>query len=211
MAAAIDFYAGLGGGSWIDLSVSGIGFFGAIFGTSVQVGQYQDSSFVSSSDGSSEGHEATNCKFVTPSGTSVNGDVEVAPTSMVVNSGTLNVRFTFDSVVKTQNCELRIFDRVAITNGATGVTTQVLQISNGGSGVSSSGTALTSANHQGWIAASGSGTVVNLLSSAGSGGLSPSGTDTEDTRHDWYVGLSASPLSIGAKQAFGIYTQLEYL
>lgn len=215
MAAAIDFYAGQGGGTFVDLNSSGLGFFGASFGTSVQVGQYQNSTFISSSNGASEGPQATNCKYDTSdgSGVIVNGDVAVAPSAMVVNSGTMNIRFTVttEGNVQTQNSELRIFDRSTITNGATGVTTQVLQIVNGGSGVSSSGTAETPANHDGWIAPSGSGVTVPLLSSAGSGGLSPSGTLTEDTRHDWYICLSATPLSIGSKESFGLYLALEYL
>ncbi len=211
MAAAIDFYAGQGGGIWVDLNSSGLGFFGASFGNSVQVGQYQDSTYISSSNGSSEGPQATNCKYITSSGTSIDGDVTVVPSAIALNSGTMNIRFTFDSPVKTQNCELRIFNRSNITVGAVGVTTQVLQIANGGSGVSSSGTATAPASHAGWVAPSGSGVVVALLSSAGSGGLSPSGTDTQDTRHDWYTCMSASPLSIGSKEAFGLYVQLEYL
>jgi hypothetical protein len=213
MAAAINFYAGEGAGVWTDLSSSGMGFFGATFGTSVQVGQYQDSTFISSANGASEGPQATNCKYDTSdgSGTIINGDVAVAPSAVPINSGTMNIRFTFDTVVKTQNCQLRIFDRTTITNGATGVITQVLQVSNGGSGVSSSGTAEAPASHTGWIAPSGSGVTVALLSSAGSGGLSPSGTDTTDTRHDWYACLSATPTSIGSKELFGLYCQLEYL
>jgi len=211
MSAAIDFYAGQGGGTWVDLSSSGLGFFGASFGNSVQVGQYQDSTYITTSNGSTEGPEATNSKYITSSGVSINGDVTVVPSAVAINSGTMNIRFTFDSAVKTQNCELRIFDRTNINNGAEGVTTQVLQICNGGSGVSSSGTAVAPASHSGWIAPSGSGVTVALLSSAGSGGLSPSGTDTEDTRHDWYVNISATPLSIGSKQNYGLYVQLEYL
>jgi len=212
MAAEINFYAGEGGGTWTDLNSSGLGFFGAAFATSVQVGEYQDTTFISASDGSVEGPQATNCKYDTvTSGVIVNGDTAVEPSAVAINSGTLNIRFTFDSAVKTQNCELRIFDRTTITNGATGVTTQVVQICNGGSGVSSSGTAEAPGSHSGWIAPSGSGVTVPLLSSAGSGGLSPSGTDTTETRHDWYCGLSATPLSIGSKEAFGLYVQLEYL
>lgn len=211
MAAAIDFYAGQGGGTWVDLNASGLGFFGATFGNSVQVGQYQDSTYITNSTGSSEGPQGTNCKYITSSGVSVNDDITVAPSAIAINSGTLNIRFTFDSAVKTQNCELRIFDRSNINNGAVGVTTQVLQVCNGGSGVTSSGTLLTPANHSGWVAPSGSGVVVALLYGAGSGGLSPSGADTQDTRHDWYTCISASPLSIGSKESFGLYVQLEYL
>lgn len=211
MAAAISFYAGQGGGTWVDMSTSGLGFFGASFGNSVQVGQYQDSTYITSSNGSVEGPQATNAKYITASGVSINAGATTAPSAIVINSGIMNIRFTYDSVVKTQNCELRIFDRTNINNGATGVTTQVLQVCNGGSGVSSSGTATAPASHSGWVAPSGSGITVALLYSAGSGGLSPSGTDTQDTRHDWYALLSATPLSIGSKEAFGLYCQLEYL
>ena len=212
MAAAIVFYAGQGGGTFTSLSSSGLGFFGASFGTSVQVGEYNDSTFISSSNGSSEGPQATNCKYDTvTSGVIVNADVAVVPSSMVVNSGTLNIRFTFDTVVKTQNAQLRIFNRSNINVAAVGVTTQVLQIANGGSGVDTDGTALAPGSHPGWIAPSGSGLTMALLSSAGSGGLSPSGVDTTDTRHDWYTCVSASPLSIGSKESFGLYVQLEYL
>jgi len=213
MAAAINFYAGEGGGTWTDLNSSGLGFFGSSFGTSVQVGEYQDSTYISASDGSAPaGPQATNCKYDTvTSGVIINGDSAIVPSAVPINSGTMNIRFTFDSAVKTQNCELRIFNRTSINSGAEGVTTQVCQICNGGSGVSSSGTAEAPASHTGWIAPSGSGVTVALLSSAGSGGLSPSGTDTQDTRHDWYVCLSATPLSIGSKQNFGLYVQLEYL
>jgi len=212
MAAAIGFFAGQGGGTFTSLSSSGLGFFGASFGTSVQVGEYNDTTFISSSNGSSEGPQATNCKYDTvTSGVIVNADVAVVPSSMVVNSGTLNIRFTFDTAVKTQNSQLRIFNRSNINTAAVGVTTQVLQIANGGSGVDTDGTVLAPASHPGWIAPSGSGLTMALLSSAGSGGLSPSGTDTVDARHDWYTCLSASPLSIGSKESFGLYVQLEYL
>jgi len=212
MAAAINFYAGQGGGTWVDLNTSGLGFFGASFGTSVQVGEYQDSTYISASDGSAAGPEATNCKYDTvTSGVIIDDAAAIVPSAVAINSGTLNVRFTFDSAVKTQNCELRIFDRTTITEGAEGVTTKVLQVCNDGSGVSSSGTAVAAASHTGWIAPSGSGVTMALLSSAGSGGLSPDGTDTQATRHDWYLCMSATPLSIGSKENFGLYVQLEYL
>lgn len=209
--ADISFFAGQGGGTFVDMSTSGLSFFGAAFGNSVEVGQYQDSSFITGSDGTPEGPEATNCKFETPSGIIVDGEPSVQPSAIAVNSGTMNIRFTNDVIVQTRAVELRIFDRVVINNGATGVVTQVLQIVNEGSGVSTSGTAEPLADHLGWITPSGSSVVVALLSSAASGGLSPSGTDSEDTRHDWYICLSASPLSIGAKSAFGLYVELEYL
>lgn len=211
MAAEINFYAGQSDGTFVAMSSSGLGFFGASFGNSVQVGEYQDSTYITTGNGSVEGPQATNGKYITSSGASIDGGATVAPSAIAVNSGTMNIRFTFSPAVKTQNCELRIFDRVTITNGAQGVTTQVLQVAQGGSGVTSSGTLEAPASHTGWVAPSGSGVVVALLSSAGTSGLTPSGADTQDTRHDWYVCLSASPLSIGSKESFGLYVQLEYL
>ncbi len=211
--ALISFLAGQGGGTFVDLNASGLGFYGASFGNSVQVGQYQDSTYITNGAGSAQGPQGTNCKYDTSdgSGTIIDGASAIQPSAVPINSGTMNIRFTHTSAVKTQNAELRIYDRVAINNGATGVTTQVLQISNGGSGVSTSGTSLAPASHPGWIAPSGSGVTMALLSSAGSGGLSPSGGSTVDARHDWYTAMSASPISIGPKTAFGLYCSLEYL
>ena len=206
MAAEISFYAGL---TPVDMATSGLGFYGASFGNSVQVGQYQDSTYITSSDGSTEGPQANNAKYITASGVQINGSNTVHPSSLAVASGTVNIRFTYDNAVQTQNGEFRIYDRTSINNGATGVITQACQLVNGGSGVNNNGEAV--ASHSGWVAPSGSGTTVTLLSSPGSGGLSPSGTGTTDTRHDWYFCLSATPTSIGAKTAYGMYVQLEYL
>lgn len=212
MGAAINFYLGQGGGTWQDLSSSGVGFFGASFGTSVQVGEYQDSTYICSSDGVTEGPEVTNCKYDTvTSGVIVNGGVAVAPSAVALASGTMNIRFTFDSPVKTQGGELRITNRLDPNTGAVGVTTKVCQLCNGGSGVSSTGTALAPASHPGWLTPVGSSVTVPLLNSPGSGGLSPSGSNTTDDRHDWYFCISASPTSIGSKEAYGLYCELEYL
>jgi len=41
--------------------------------------------------------------------------------------------------------------------------------------------------------------------------IAQSGESCRATRHDWYVGLSASPDSIGSKTDFGLYFTLEYL
>jgi len=207
MAAAIDFYAGP---AWTNLNGSGLGFYGATFGTSVQVGQFQDSTYITNSAGSAEGPQGTNTKYLGATSVSIDGDAGVHPSSLVLASGALNIRFTFDSAVKTQNGELRIFNRSDIDVGAVGVTTQVCQLVNGGSGVNPS-TYAASGTNAGFVTPAGSGTVVPLLSSPASGGLSVSGVDTVDTRHDWYFLISASPDSIGSKTAFGLYVELEYL
>lgn len=208
MAAAIDFYHGNGTTA---LGASGVGFYGSSFGSSVQVASFQDTTFITNSNGTVNGGAMNNDKYVgTSSGVQVNGDATTNLSGVAVESGTLNVRFTFDSVVMTQNGEFRIMDRVDADAPASGVTAEVAQLVNGGSGVDQS-TGAAQASHNGWMALAGSGTVMTLLSSPGSGGLSPSGTGTTDTRHDFYLAMSATPTSIGSKTSFGAYVSLEYL
>jgi hypothetical protein len=119
---------------------------------------------------------------------------------------TLNIRFTNSTPVKTQNVQLRIYDRVNPDNPPTGVTTAVAEIVHPnitqGPGGSGSPT---------WQFPTGSGSVMSLTSSPGTSGLRPAGANTSDTQHDWYVALSASPNSIGSKTQYGLYVSLEYL
>jgi hypothetical protein len=155
-----------------------------------------------------------NNKYVgTSSGVQVNGDSTVNLNTVALESGTLNARFTFDSVVMTQNGEFRTMDRVSADAPASGVTCQVAQLVNGGSGVDpATGDAQAwDATDDGWKALAGSGLVQVLLNSPGSGGLSPNGSATTDVQHDWYLAMSASPSSIGSKTSFGGYLSLEYL
>lgn len=209
MAAAIAFLAG-GSGQPSDITGSGLGLFGASFGASVQVGQYQDSTFITDGAGSIDGGASTNGKYPgNSSGVEIDGGAEVQLSGVPVESGSLNIRFTFDTPVTTQNAELRIFDRFNKDNDASGVTTQADQLVNGGSGVDSAGNA--SGTNTGWVALNGSGSTMTLLNSPGSGGLSPSGAITDDVRHDWYVMLSASPDSIGSKTDYGLFVELEFL
>ena len=208
MAAAITFYSGNGA---TDLGSSGIGFYGSSFGQSVQVGFYQDSTFITNSNGTINGGSLYNTKYVgTTSGVQINGSGTITFATVPTLSGTMNVRFTYDSAVKTQNGQIRIFDRSDPNADPSGVTCQVNQIVNGFSGVNQSTGAADAAN-DGWFDLAGSGTTMTLLASPGTSGLSVSGVDTTSTRHDWYFALSASPDSIGSKTLFGAYIALEYL
>lgn len=109
-------------------SGSGVGFFGGGFGISVPVAQYQDTSYVTNSNGTASGIKLNNTKYVDVSGLSHNGS-DTAGTSGVPNyHAPLNIRFEHSEAVRVQNCKLRIFDRNDITRHASGVTTQVLEI-----------------------------------------------------------------------------------
>jgi len=204
MAAAINFFAGK---TAVSLAGSGLGFYGASFGTSVQVGQYQDSTYITSSDGSVQGPVANNTKkLATTSGVRWNDTFDTELTSIQNASGALNVRFTFDTPVKTQNAQLRVFDRVSKNNNPSGVTCYVGELIHPWEGWDCAGSGDAT-----WVNAYGSGSYLDLVSSPGVDGNRPSGADTQATQHDWYVAISASPNSIGSKTQFGLYVELEYL
>jgi hypothetical protein len=108
---------------------SGLGFFGGGFGISVPVGQYQESTFVTNSNGTTSGVKVANTQYTSISGIKHNGTAVTHGTSGTPNYyAPLNIRFTHDSGVRVQNCKLRIFDRNDITKHASGVTTQVLEL-----------------------------------------------------------------------------------
>ena len=195
-------------------SGSGLGFYGdSGFGSSVPVGYYQGSTFLTNSTGTSQGSQGDNVKYLnagsgllTVSGTGIGID------AIPYTKATLQVRFDHASEVQAQNGEVRIYDRSNINNVAVGVTTQVAEIvhpwpteapSTEGSGV----------NDGRWFSVGGSGSVLSLSPSPGpTGAFVGAGASTHtSTIHDWYVAISASPDSIGSKTSYGLYVSLEYL
>lgn len=210
MVAAINFLAG-DGLAIQDLSGSGLGFYGdSGFGASVSVGAWQGRTFITNGAGTSQGPEADNVKFLN-AGSGILGQTGtgIALTAIPNYQATLNIRFTNDTPVKTQNVVLRIYDRSDPNKAASGVTTKVAEIihptvtqANNGSGDTT------------WQTPGGSGVTVSLAPSPGVSGLyAGNGANGQwtDTQHDWFVALSASPDSIGSKTQYGLFCSLEYL
>jgi len=241
MPASLSFYAGQfeDGGTFstfqiASLAGSGLGFYGGGFGLSVPVGEAQDKTFITNSTGTNQGPEAWNVKYANAGSGLVGRGTSAIPLRAIPGSGlvgrgtsaialraipnwqsSLNVRFTADSAVKTQNVKAYIYDRVLPTNPASGVTTYLAEIihpvtvQDSGNPTGSGSTAwevFTTANQ----ANPAQREPVTLTASPGTSGLRPSGANTTDVRHDWYLALSASPDGIGSKQ-FGLWVQLEYL
>lgn len=293
------------------LSGSGLAFYGSTPGSSVQIGAYQDSTYVSNADGSEYTDQTNNVKYIAstyPSGMAtvdpLGADFTVGLSGVKSCQSTLGIEFGHSTAVKTQNVQLRIYDRVNPNYPASGVNTKVAEIVNfngstydnqGSTGTQStvvgSGDCLwwgeawpsefvtknyftntsgevfrnglqgTNVNGDSRLSAAGiagsyatvggTGVVVPLSNSPGSGqrllqasetpniwpkwtqyvndqsGLfgftvgdgslnstniqrSAGGTGV-DTHHTWAVALSASPLSIGSKESYGLYISLEYL
>ena len=223
MPASISFYAGQfeDGGTFstfqiASLAGSGLGFYGGGFGESVPVGQVQDKTFITNSTGTNQGPEAWNVKYANAGSGLVGRGTSAIPLRAIPNwQSSLNVRFTADSAVKTQNVKAYIYDRVLPITPASGVTPYLAEIihpvtvQDSGNPTGSGSTAwevFTTANQ----ATPAQREPVTLTASPGISGLRPSGANTTAARHDWYLALSASPDGIGSKQ-FGLWVQLEYV
>jgi hypothetical protein len=210
MAAVISFLAGIN--TIADLAGSGLGFYGSSgFGASVAVGGWQGRTFITDATGTLQGAEANNAQFLnTQSGILGQTGSGLLLTKIPNFQSTLNFRFNFDSAVNTQNVQLYIYDRFSINNPASGVTTAVAEFCHPDVVQNNNGSGSTT-----WQFPGGSGSIMKLTPSPGVSGLYAQGSGAPggkvDSQHDWYLGLSASPNSVGSKTQYGLYVQLEYL
>jgi len=193
-----------------NLGGSGLGFYGAGFGSSVEVGEYQESTFITNGAGTAQGPQVNNITWTHNNSGEVNGaGASINLLSIPNYLATLNIRFTHSTAVKTQNAKLRIYDRTSINNNPSGVTCKVAELihphtlqTQVGSGSSS------------WAQPVGSSIILDMAKSPGMSGLvagNGSVSTADDTRHDWYTAISASPDSIGSKTQFALYFETEYL
>jgi hypothetical protein len=190
---------------------SGEGFYGdAGFGASVPVGSYQGRTFITSPDGTSLGPEGNNVKYLNAgSGILGQAGTGIGLKAIPNAQSSLEILFTYDTPVRTQNAKLYGYDRYSINNAPSGVVFKAAQLihpdpvqSNNGSGDSQ------------WTTLTGTGQALNLCASPGVSGLfAGNGNDGgwSDTNHMWAVALSASPNTIGSKTQFGLLFQVEYL
>ena len=235
--ASISFFAG--STAINNLSGSGLGFFGGSFGQSVQLNSWQDTTFITDGNGTNNGGAGNNVKYYTDTKGFAAGVVPATGLLYIPNEkASLNIRFSNDSAVRTQNAKLRVFDRVNKNHPASGVTTRVAELLHTSSSYSIEGSGDStwwgSASHtgsdaQGTYNAStnpsarlpagtktvgGSGIFVPLAKSPGPSGQY-AGIGSANTgqyyQHDWYVAITASPDSIGSKTQYGLYVELEYL
>jgi hypothetical protein len=202
MSVSISFY-GLSGGAAVSLSTSGLGFYGSGgFGASVAVASYQDSTFITDSAGAVSGAEVTNIKYISSGSGQVGGTggETVALSGIPIESATLNIHLqSTAAAVQVRNVVLYIYDRIDTDNPASGVTSHGFEILPGGSGDTVWTTGLA-----------GSGQTLPLTDSPGESGVNAGGAIAA-SGHDWYVGLSASPDSIGSKTSYGLFISMEYL
>lgn len=189
-----------------NLNSSGLGFYGSTFGNSVNVGEFQDSTYITDGNGVFQGPQVNNNKYTHPASGSINGLDSVSLLDIPNYLATLKVSFNHTSPVKTQNPVFRCYDRNNINNNPSGVTLMAAEIIH----PSTTQTGTLGSGDAAWQSIYGSGSVLNLIDSPGLSGLRPNGANTSGLQHDWYIALSSSPDSTGSKRYAG-YFSVEYL
>lgn len=170
-----------------------IGFYGPGFGLSVRVGEFNETTYRTTEDGQTNGTQLPNLRWANTSGAYVGPSITPIALINVLNSeATVRVELITDVAVQTQNTVFRAFDKVSIDNPPSGVDVYAAEVINP-SGVGT-GDAF-------WVVQlGGSGTVLDLDDQT-----------TPDTTHNWWVGLTATPTSIGEKTNFAFYFETEFL
>lgn len=197
MASTIRWFAG-DGSPEINPAPSGglntVGFFGGGFGLSIRVGEYNDNSYRTNENGTTDGGSLPNLKFANVSGAFVASEIVATELLEVDNDeSTLRIRLNTDSAVATQNAEFRAYDKLSINSDPSGVAVRAAEIRKDNVSVRGSG-------DTNWTLIAGSGTTLSL-----------DDRTLAATQHDYFVGLTASPNSIGEKTNFAFYFQVEFL
>jgi len=145
---------------------------GTTYGQNVTVGSYQDSTHVSDSDDVQRDitSPVNNLKYTTSSTVSVNGASATTLSGVVSSSYPLKFVFSHGSSVETTGATFYAYDGVTDTTPISGITFQAAEAGD-----------LT------WTAANGSGSALSLDNQGAA------------TSHTFYVAISASPSSTGAK------------
>lgn len=114
-----------------NLAGSGLGFYGASFGSSVQIGSYQSKTFITNSNGTVNGGNAYNVKYTAAGSGQPDTLTSGIPLARVNgHHRTLDINFDHGTDVNVQNAQLRIYDRVNINYPASGVNTKVIEMVN---------------------------------------------------------------------------------
>jgi len=198
MATTVRWFGGAGSPEIAPASSGGLntcGFFGANFGFSIRVGEYNQTTFRTNGNGTSNGSQLPNIRFANSSGAFVGAALTADELLEIENAqATLQVRLNTDTVIKTQNSKFRAFDRVNINSNPSGVSIRACEIEKDQALVRGSG-------DQFWTIIAGSGSVLSLSDQ----------TTANASDHRWYIGLTATPTSIGEKTNIGFYFETEFL
>jgi hypothetical protein len=199
------YYVNNSAGSFQDNSGSGIGWYGASFGASVNVGDHASSAYITNGAGTVQGAQCWLTKWTHPaSGQIMNSGSGLQLTAIPNSQALINARFTHPTPVRTSSVVFRAFDRETPSRSPSGCVVYACEVihpdvaqTNNGSGSPT------------WTQIGGN-TTLSLVSSPGASGLSPNGTTTLSDRHDHYILLSVQPTQVGSISQLGFLLSLEY-
>ena len=177
-----------------------VGFFGSAFGNSIRVAEFNDKTHVTNSTGTTNFASLTNNKFITTSGISLNASGTLPLSGITISDTTLRIHFNNTEDVETQNAEFIAFDRTNFVNDPSGVEVQAFEAS-----ASSSGTELPEAAG---LNVGGDTLWSNI---EGTTRLDLDNHPFASGDHYFFIGLSASPESIGEKTDLGFAFSTEFL
>jgi hypothetical protein len=183
------------GPTWTTLQNVGqlIGFYGASYGDKVAVSAYQSSTHISGASGDAclTNHNR-NVKYLDGTHMDAGSGSEVLNDSNLVSSETtLRIYLNHGSAVATQNGRFYCYNGSAVSTYSTDI-----QVWGFEQGIGASA----------WVS-------INNGSSTGgdnSGQRLDIGNKTAATDNYWYVAVSCSPLSVGAKTSYAFGSSLEY-
>jgi len=164
-------------------------FAGAAFDDAVTVSEYQDSTHVEAAGGAddSDGNTPNNVKFISQAGGGGGdsqadwGDGTEDIDAILEAECTLDILFNHGSSVITENAIFFAYDGTTPATGPTGVTFQAFELGD-----------------------------TNFTNCEGSGSALDIEDDTTAEDHHYFIGVSASPDSVGLKTAFKMRIELTY-
>lgn len=193
-----------------DLTISGtgnrIGFCGGTFGSSVGVNEWQDTTWVTNDTMTVNYGQINNNKYIssTEVDTNSSGTKTLVSGAVPLDECTLRISFTEDGGnTQTSSTRFYAYDGTTPTTAPPGVKTVGFEVdtaSGGGSPLninkdSDAGGSLA------WNAANGIGGSSNKLQLA---------SESSIATHLWYLGVSASPSTVGLKQNFVFRIETDY-
>jgi hypothetical protein len=207
--AALNFYIYDGTDFSLNLAGSGIGAYGSSFGQSVAVGSYNDTLYITDSNGIEEGSNIYTVKYTAENSGLVSGMGDSLPLLNIPNyQAPIKINFSHDESVNVQNASLLFYDRSSIANPPSGVTVKACELIH-----DSTSQAVVGSGDHAWYTGSDEGVTIPLADNPGPSGMySASGTGSTytGTEHEWFILLSISPNTVSSKY-FAAYTSCEYL
>lgn len=203
MAAATFYWYGVTATTTIDWESNTLNFMGSSYGDTIAAGTFQDSMHLDTGDAAADvctANHLRNTKYSLGAGS---GKCILDGASVTMSASTphytalpIRIMFQYDSVVDTQNVYVYTYDGVTAGTHAIGVEVAAFH-----------GIATGANNNANWK-------IINDASAGtGGDGTGPSlalTALTASTQMNWYIGISASPESAGAKSAFDLGIRLEY-